>query len=90
MLLTPTLAHPPLPLGFIDMQGEDWDEYLEQLLNEIPFTPLFNATGAPAASVPLGRDADGMPIGVQIGAALRRGGHPAPPRPGDGAGGAVA
>ena len=70
VLLTPTLAHPPLPLGYIDMQGEDWSAYLEQLLNEIPFTPLFNATGAPAASVPLGRDADGMPVGVQIGAAL--------------------
>ena len=70
VLLTPTLANPPLPLGAIDMQGEDWDIYLEQLLDEIPFTPLFNATGGPAASVPLGRDADGMPVGVQIGAAL--------------------
>ena len=70
VLLTPTLANPPLPLGAIDMQGEEWDVYLEQLLNEIPFTPLFNASGAPAASVPLGRDADGLPIGVQIGAAL--------------------
>ena len=70
VLLTPTLAHPPLPLGAIDMQGDDWGVYREQLLNEIPFTPLFNATGAPAASVPLGHDTDGMPVGVQIGAAL--------------------
>ena len=70
VLLTPTLANPPLPLGAIDMQGEDWDAYRRQLLDEIPFTPLFNATGGPAASVPLGRDEDGLPIGVQIGAAL--------------------
>ena len=70
VLLTPTLANPPLPLGFIDMQGDDWAAYLEGMLNEIPFTPLFNATGAPAASVPLARDPDGLPVGVQIGAAL--------------------
>ena len=70
VLLTPTLANPPLPLGAIDMQGDDWDRYLEQLLNEVPFTSLFNAAGAPAASVPLGRNGDGMPIGVHIGAAL--------------------
>ena len=70
VLLTPTLANPPLPLGAIDMQGDDWALYRERLLDEIPFTPLFNATGAPAASVPLGRDGDGMPIGVHIGAAL--------------------
>ena len=72
VLLTPTLANPPLPLGAIDMQGDDWPAYLELLLNEIPFTPLFNATGAPAASVPLGRCPDGLPIGVHIGAALGR------------------
>ena len=70
VLLTPTLANPPLPLGTTDMQSNDWPDYLERMLNEIPFTPLFNATGAPAASVPIGRDVDGMPIGVQFGAAL--------------------
>ena len=70
ILLTPTLANPPLPIGAITMQGEDWPAYLNQLLNELPFTPLFNATGAPAASIPLGHDADGLPIGVHFGAAL--------------------
>jgi amidase len=37
------------------------------MLDEIPFTPLFNATGAPAASLPLARGKNGLPIGVQIG-----------------------
>jgi Asp-tRNA(Asn)/Glu-tRNA(Gln) amidotransferase A subunit family amidase len=67
VLLTPTLANPPLRLNELSMQGHDWHKYLERLLDEIPFTPLFNATGAPAASVPLGRSEDGLPIGVQIG-----------------------
>jgi Asp-tRNA(Asn)/Glu-tRNA(Gln) amidotransferase A subunit family amidase len=42
------------------------------MLDEIPFTPLFNATGAPAASVPLSKTEDGLPIGIQIGAAFGR------------------
>jgi amidase len=70
VLLTPTLANPPLPLGAVDMQSKDWSVYLKKLLDEIPFTPLFNATGAPAASLPLGKCSDGLPVGVQIGTAL--------------------
>ena len=70
ILLTPTLANPPLEIGDITMTNENWDNYLKQLLDEIPFTPLFNATGAPAASIPLGKSDMGLPVGVQIGAKL--------------------
>lgn len=71
-LITPTLASPPLPLGALDMQIDDWPGYLQALLDAIPFTPLFNATGCPAASLPLAKSAHGLPIGVQIGTALGR------------------
>ena len=59
-------------MGALDMQLDNWPTYLESLLDEIPFTPLFNATGCPAASVPLGKSSEGLPIGVQIGAPLGR------------------
>ena len=70
VLLTPTLAKPPLKLNEVSMNCDNWLVYLEGMLDEIPFTPLFNATGAPAASVPLSKTEDGLPIGIQIGAAL--------------------
>ncbi len=69
-LLTPTLANPPLLLGDLSMQTDDWDAYVTRMLDEIPFTPLFNGTGGAAMSVPLGRSSDGLPIGVQFGSDL--------------------
>ena len=70
LLVTPTLANPPLLLGTLDMQSNDWPTFITALLDEIPFTPLFNATGCPAASVPMGRSTEGLPVGVHIGAPL--------------------
>jgi len=72
VLLTPTLAKPPLKLDAINMTCDNWSVYLARMLDEIPFTPIFNATGAPAASVPLSKTEDGLPIGIQIGAAFGR------------------
>ena len=68
MLLTPTLANPPLKLGVMDMGGTDLDAYCRLLFDALPFTPLFNITGCPAMSVPLSRNASGLPVGVQFGA----------------------
>ncbi|MGH2754949.1 MAG: amidase [Actinomycetota bacterium] len=65
ILLTPTLALPPLPVGFIFSD----DDPMMQLVRSgmfIPFTPTANVTGQPAVSVPLYRSDAGLPIGVQL------------------------
>lgn len=68
LLLSPTLAEPPLPLGATDMMGDDLDAYHDRLFRLIPFTPQFNASGGPAASLPLHWTPDGLPVGIQLGA----------------------
>ena len=66
LLLTPTMACPPPKLGALDMNGRDTSRYLTLLYAMIAFTALFNDTGNPAMSVPLGRSANGLPVGVQF------------------------
>ena len=51
-----------------------------RILEWVSFTPLQNATGDPAISLPMGMSSKGLPIGVQLAAAqgydrrLHRGG----------------
>jgi amidase len=66
MLLTPTLAEPPVELGVLDMMSEDTAAYTERLWRYTPFTYPFNVTGQPAMSVPLAWNEAGLPIGVQF------------------------
>ena len=66
LLITPTLAEPPLPLGTIDLGHGDAEAFFARLRDFIPFTPVFNATGQPAASLPLHWTKDGLPVGVQF------------------------
>jgi amidase len=64
LLLTPTTAEPPPPLG-VYKQGFTPGR-------ASAFTRVFNATGQPALSVPLGWPEDGLPRGVQLVAAFGR------------------
>ncbi len=64
LLLTPTLAVPPFA---IHMQGpEKIDGRYVQPAEFLCFTFPINFTGQPAASVPAGFTADGLPVGLQI------------------------
>jgi amidase len=66
--LTPTLASPPLPIGWFDIDSPDVDAWVGKLTAFLPFTYPFNVTGQPAASVPLHWSDGGLPIGVQLAA----------------------
>jgi Asp-tRNA(Asn)/Glu-tRNA(Gln) amidotransferase A subunit family amidase len=66
MLLTPTLAEPPVKLGVLDMMSEDIAAYTARLWRYTPFTYPFNVTGQPAMSVPLSWNEAGLPIGVHF------------------------
>ncbi|MFD9355798.1 amidase [Streptomyces sp. NPDC060031] len=64
LLLTPTIAQRPRPVGVLDGAG-----LLTAMLRSFPmiaYTALWNVTGNPAASVPAGRGSDGLPLAVQL------------------------
>ncbi|MBV8773869.1 MAG: amidase [Deltaproteobacteria bacterium] len=68
VLLTPTIARLPAPLGEIDQDRKDMTarEWTRQVFSYCPFTPLFNTTGQPAISLPMHSSAGEVPVGVQL------------------------
>jgi amidase len=66
ILLTPTMACTPYPLGVLDMSTSDLDAFRDAVLRSVAFTSLFNASGNPAMSVPLAWSREGLPIGAQF------------------------
>jgi amidase len=63
--LSPTLAHTTPRIGHLS-PTVPFPEMFDRLVRYAAFTPLNNATGSPAVSLPLGRTAEGLPIGVQL------------------------
>jgi len=74
VVLTPTMAVPPVTHAHFDMKALDQAGYWRGYLDYMPFTHLFNIGGQPAMSVPLAWNDDGLPIGVQFAAQV--GGEP--------------
>ena len=63
VLLTPTLAEPPLPLGTFDALPDNPMHGMERAILFACFTPVCNVTGQPAMSVPLFWNDDNLPVG---------------------------
>jgi len=64
VLLTPATAQLPLPIGRYEGRGALWT--FNGVARYTPYTPPWNVTGQPAASVPAGFTAEGVPLGVQL------------------------
>jgi len=65
VVLTPTLALPPVSIGWQEEGVEGAIEQLERNTLFTPFTAVANLTGLPAVSLPLHWSGEGLPIGVQ-------------------------
>jgi len=66
-LLSPTLGALPPATGELSPDAPFAPSF-ERQQALIPFTPIQNASGDPAISLPLGTSASGLPIGVQLAA----------------------
>lgn len=67
VILAPTLAAPPLPLGRINLTPDcEFQQWGQRVAVFSPFAQMANLTGQPSMSVPLGQSRDGLPIGVMF------------------------
>jgi amidase len=66
LLLTPALGERPLAIGECTGLGEDPWRDLARSGRFTPFTALFNVTGQPAITVPVGFGEDHLPTSVQL------------------------
>jgi len=64
VLITPATAKPPPRVGQLQGRGALWT--LNAIAGMVPYNGVWNVTGQPAASVPAGFGADGLPLAVQI------------------------
>jgi amidase len=69
IMLMPTLAEETPRIGHLDPTA-DYQQVIDRLVDWVAFTPLQNATGEPAISLPLNESATGMPVGMMFSAPL--------------------
>lgn len=71
LLLSPVGTVPTFPLDKLPTEAggvsyANANVRIPGLTNRVPFTPTFNMTGHPAASVPCGFTKDGLPLGLHV------------------------
>lgn len=72
LVLTPTLAQPPAPVGSLRDDADPASDFDAQT-RFTPWTSVYNLTGRPAISLPLHRESVGgteLPLGVMLGGRL--------------------
>lgn len=67
VVMTPVLAHKTPKIGYFSPQLS-YEEVTKRAIDFATYTGLYNVTGEPAISLPLGVDSDNMPLGVQFAA----------------------
>lgn len=74
VILSPVMTTPPYKIGWHDPRLE-FNTLYQRVIDDVGYTPLHNACGTTAMSVPLHWTADGLPVGSQF--AAWRGGESA-------------
>ncbi len=74
ILMTPTVAQLPWAIGEHASTGGAYTarSWTDHVFRDVPFTAVFNVTGQPAISLPLGRSERGLPFGIQFAASHGR------------------
>jgi len=70
VILSPTLAQPPMPLGRMAMYNPNFEDWMDAIMAFSPYTALYNMTGQPAITLPLNWTGDDLPIGVMFAASF--------------------
>jgi amidase len=65
VVLMPTLADETPRIGHLDPTA-DYQQIIDRLIEWVAYTPLQNATGEPAISLPLAESASGLPVGMMF------------------------
>ncbi len=66
LVLSPTVARPPLPLGVVSLSPASMAVFAREIAEFSPFTALYNVTGQPSMSAPLHWTPDGLPVGAMF------------------------
>ncbi|XP_065199054.1 putative amidase AmiC [Sycon ciliatum] len=67
IVMTPVLAHRTPKVGHFSPELS-YDDVCKNAVEFATYTGLYNITGEPAISLPMGQDSSGMPLGVQFAA----------------------